>query len=307
MKFIDIHSHLGFEDYGNDVEEVIKRMHENGVATITIGTGLESSKEAVRIAEENENIWACIGNHPDENSKESFNEEEYEKLVKSPKVVAIGECGLDYSKFSGGVNGGLSLRRSEATGKGESSVGAIQLIKEKQKEEFIKQIEFSIKHNKPLMLHIRDFSKGTKSFLGGGTLNLQKGSSSEKTPSAYDDAYEILNSKFNIPNSVPRGNLHFFTSNITNAKRFIDLGFTISFPGLITYMRDFDKIIKNIPLDKIHTETDSPYVAPVPHRGERNEPSYVIEMYKKIAEIRGEDFESVRLQLLKNAKNLFNL
>jgi len=70
-------------------------------------------------------------------------------------------------------------------------------------------------------------------------------------------------------------------------------------------MRDFDKIIKNIPLDKIHAETDAPYVAPVPHRGERNEPSYVIEMYKKIAEIKGEDFDVVRLQLIENAKNLF--
>jgi TatD DNase family protein len=274
IKYIDIHSHLGFEDYGNDIGEVIKRMHENGVATISIGTGLESSKEAVRIAEENENIWACMGNHPDENFNESFNEEEYEKLVRSPKVVAIGECGLDYSKFSGGVNGGLSLRRSEATGKGESSVGAIQLIKEKQKAEFIKQIEFAIKHDKPLMLHIRN---------------------------AHDDAYEILK-KYE---GRVRGNLHFFTSNITNAKRFIDLGFTISFPGLITYMRDFDKIIKNIPLDKIHAETDAPYVAPVPHRGERNEPSYVIEVYKKIAEIREEDFDTVRLQLIENAKKLF--
>lgn len=252
MKYIDIHSHLGFEDYGNDLGEVIKRMHDNSVATITIGTGLESSKEAVRIAEENENIWACIGNHPDENSKEIFNEEEYEKLVKSPKVVAIGECGLDYFRI-----------------KPEDIE-----IKERQKTEFIKQIEFAIKHNKPLMLHIRN---------------------------AHDDAYEILK-KYE---GRVRGNLHFFTSNITNAKRFTDLGFTISFPGLITYMRDFDKIIKNIPLDKIHAETDAPYVAPVPHRGERNEPSYVIEMYKKIAEIRGEDFDVVRLQLIENAKNLF--
>jgi len=143
MKYIDIHSHLGFEDYGNDLDGVIKRMHDNGVATITIGTGLESSKEAVRIAEENENIWACIGNHPDENSKEIFNEEEYEKLVKSPKVVAIGECGLDYFRI-----------------KPEDIE-----IKERQKTEFIKQIEFAIKHNKPLMLHIRN---------------------------AHDDAYEIL-------------------------------------------------------------------------------------------------------------------
>ena len=94
---------------------------------------------------------------------------------------------------------------------------------------------------------------------------------------------------------------------MSTAKKFIDLGFTISFPGIITYVRDFDKVIKAIPLDKIHAETDSPFAAPVPHRGERNEPAYVIEVYKKIAEIRGEDFEKVRLQLLENAKKLFNI
>jgi len=270
IKYFDIHSHIGFDDYGGDIKDVIKRMHENGVATITIGTGLESSKEAVRIAEANENIWACIGAHPDDNSDEIFDENEYGKLVKSPKVVAIGECGLDYSRIS-------NL---------ESVI--LEEIKNKQKKEFEKQIDFALKFDKPLMLHIRD----AKKVIG---------------ESAYDDAYDILYSKFKISSSTPRGNLHFFTSNIINAKRFIDLGFTVSFPGLITYVRDFDKIIKNIPLDKIHAETDAPYVAPVPHRGERNEPSYVIEMYKKIAEIRGEDFEKVRLQLLENAKTVFSI
>jgi TatD DNase family protein len=85
------------------------------------------------------------------------------------------------------------------------------------------------------------------------------------------------------------------------------LGFTISFTGLITYIQDFDKTIKALPLESLQAETDAPYVAPVPHRGERNEPSYVIEIYKKIAEIRGEDPEKVRLQLLENAQRVFDL
>ena len=102
-------------------------------------------------------------------------------------------------------------------------------------------------------------------------------------------------------------NIHFFTSNLTNAKKFIELGFTISFPGIITYIRDFDKVIKGIPLEMVHAETDAPFASPAPHRGERNEPVFVIEVVRKIAEIRGEEFESVRQQLIKNAGSLFHL
>jgi TatD DNase family protein len=254
MKYIDIHSHLGFDDYGTDQKEVIKRIHDADVATIVVGADLESSKEAVKVATENKNIWACIGMHPNHNLKEVFDEKNYEELVRNPKVVAIGECGLEYFKLTGDV----------------------ERIKTKQKENFTKQIEFAIKYKKPLMLHIRD---------------------------AHDDAYEILK-KYE---GKVFGNLHFFTSNLKNAERFIAFGFTISFPGIITYLRDFDKVIKSIPLDKIHAETDSPYAPPLPHRGERNEPAYVIEIYKKIAEIRGEDQEKVRLQLLENARRVFNI
>ncbi|MEI8123569.1 MAG: TatD family hydrolase [bacterium] len=275
-KYIDIHSHLGFEDYGKDpsqiknqfdgagIKEVIERMQNEGVATIAVGADLASSIEAVKIANENENIWACIGMHPAHNLEENFDEKNYEELIKNPKVVAIGECGLDY----------YIDKKSKI--KDQKLEEITEEEKERQKKDFIKQIEFSIKYKKPLMLHIRE---------------------------AHNDAYKILK-KYE---GKAFGNLHFFTSSLNNAKRFIDLGFTISFPGIITYVRDLDKVIRNIPLEKMHAETDSPYAAPVPHRGERNEPAYVIEVYKKIAEIRGEDFEKVRLQLLLNAKKLFGI
>jgi len=266
IKYIDIHSHLGFEDYGNDFKAVIGRMQEAGVATIAIGADLQTSKEAVKVANENENIWACIGMHPAHNLEEIFDEKNYEKLVKNPKVVAIGECGLEYFELK----------------------GDIEKIKEKQKKDFINQIEFAIKYDKPLMLHIRN---------------------SKNSDDAFNDAYEILKqySIFDIPDSNLRGNIHFFTGKLDQAQKFIDLGFTISFTGLITYVQDFNKTIKAVSLEKIHAETDAPYVAPVPHRGERNEPTYVIEVVKKIAEIRGEDFEKVRLQLLENARKLFDI
>lgn len=297
IKYIDIHSHLGFQDYSQDLNEVIKRMGDLYVATITIGTDFESSKEAVRIAEENKNVWACIGAHPTDKRDFIFEEKDFEQLIKNPKVVAIGECGLDYFRLEDEFNKGLSLRRNEVTGKGESLVEFTEKEKKRQQSEFVKQIEFSIKYNKPLMLHIRDgISEGLP-------FGVPKGSPSEKVSSAYADCYEIL-SKYK---GKARGNMHFFAGNLEWAKEFIDLGFTISFTGVITFARQYDEIIKNIPLDKIHAETDSPLVAPIPYRGKRNEPVYVIEVVKKIAEIRGEDLEIVRLQLLENAKRVFGI
>lgn len=264
IKYIDIHSHLGFEDYGTDLRQVIERIQNANIAAITTGTDLESSKEAVNIAEKNENIWACIGAHPADKRDFIFEEKDFEKLVKNPKVVAIGECGLDYY---------VDKRRLEIPA---DERGLKSEEKERQKKEFIKQIEFSIKYNKPLMLHIRD---------------------------AYEDAYKILE-KYK---GQARGNIHFFSGNLEWAKKFIDLNFTLSFTGVITFARQYDEIIKNIPPDMIHAETDAPFVAPVPYRGNRNEPAYVIEIIKKIAEIRGEDFEKISLQLLENSKKLFNI
>ena len=261
IRYIDIHSHLEFGDYGQDLKEVIKRMEDSGVITITVGTDLVSSKEAVRIASENKNIYACIGAHPADKKDFIFNEYDFESLVKNPKVVAIGECGLDYYIHPKSKDGLKEIPDIE---------------KNRQKSEFIKQIEFSIKYNKPLMLHIRN---------------------------AYEDSYVILN-KYR---SKVRGNVHFFTGSSDWAKKFNNIGFTVSFPGVITFAKECEDAVKNIPLDMIHVETDSPYASPIPHRGKRNEPTYVIEIVRKIAEIRGEDYEKVRIQLLVNAKRVFGI
>ena len=181
MKYIDIHSHLGFEDYGTDKKEIINRMKDAGVGTIAIGADLASSIDAVKVATENKNVWACIGQHPTHNiniieteihhgvstevthgslglaphseSVVGFDEKEFEKLVKNSKVVAVGECGLEYYKLLG-------------------SPEEIENIKNKQKEDFIKQINFALKYNKALMLHIRD---------------------GEVKGQAFADTYEILN------------------------------------------------------------------------------------------------------------------
>lgn len=264
LKYIDIHSHLSFGDYQNDFSTVIKRMEERGVGTITIGTDLKSSIEAVKLSNKYENIWACIGAHPEDDPTFVFDEKDFEELVKNPKVVAIGECGLDYYV---GPKSKVESEKLKEISENE---------KERQKREFIKQIEFAIKYNKPLMIHIRD---------------------------AHDDAYKILKSY----EGKVRGNLHFFTGSSELAKKFIDIGYTVSFPGVITFAKETEEAVKNIPLEMMHVETDSPFAAPIPYRGKRNEPSYVIEVVKKIAEIRGEDVETVRKQLLFNVKRVFGI
>ena len=297
MKYIDIHCHLDSLDYDSDREEVLVRMREKEIGTITIGADLESSKKAVEIAERNENVWACIGVHPNclteksnntvsalghkDNTLETvlsdFSPDGYfEKLVKNPKVVAIGECGLDY----------FAPRSSSGA---KSEVGFSD--KDKQKKLFKKQIEFAIKYNKPLMLHIRD-------------------SHSANSGQAYEDALDILESYKKVAgpeDAKLNGNVHFFAGDVSVAKRFLDLGFSMSFTGVITFTHDYDEVIKFIPQDFIMAETDAPWVAPVPFRGKRNEPTYVIEVIKKLAEIRGESVEVLNNQILKNFKRVFKI
>jgi len=281
-KFFDIHSHPNFAAFDGDRDETIKRSLESGVFVNVVGTQKDTSKSALELAEKYEGVYATVGLHPIHTGKsfhdkdeigeggqeftsrgESFDYDYYKKLAIHPKVVAIGECGLDYFRIEYQV---LS-------------------IKEKQEVAFQKHIELAIEVKKPLMLHLRN----------------------GENRSAYKDAFSILKSfNFNLKSGRP-GNLHFFAGTIDEAKPFLDAGFTFSFTGVITFARSYDEIIRYLPLDRILSETDSPYVAPTPYRGKRNEPLYVIEVVKKIAEIRGEDVEKVCEQLVLNAVDFFQL
>ncbi|MEI6420211.1 MAG: TatD family hydrolase [bacterium] len=263
MEYIDIHSHLSFQDYGTELIGVLINMRANNTATISIGADYESSRESVRLAQENPDIFACVGCHPDENHFESFDITKYEELVKMPKVVAIGECGLDYFRLGD---------------KPEEQI-------KKQKEIFLAHITLAKKYNKPLMIHVRDASKN---------LAYPQGK-------AYEDVLEILKGQ-NV-----KGNIHFFAGDWNIAQKFLAIGFTLSFTGVITFARNYDEVIKKAPLNMIMAETDAPFVAPEPYRGQRNEPAYVHKVVEKIAEIRGEDILWVKHQMLENAKRVFNI
>lgn len=249
-KFFDIHSHLNFPDYEKDFEEVIARLRETETHTIVVGTDLESSRKAVELADKYEEIYACIGIHPVDDPKKVWEEDKFEELVKNPKVVAIGECGLDFFHADKAQD------------------------YERQKELFLAQVNFAIKHNKPIMIHARD---------------------------GYPGLLDLLEPLKEKHGDTLRGDVHFFAGDWGIAERFLKIGFTLSFTGVVTFARDYDEVIQKAPLDMIMSETDAPYVSPAPYRGKRNEPSYVEEVVKKIAEIRDEDFETVRATLVKNA------
>ena len=261
MKYIDIHCHLDFPDYGEELPQILERMKENEVGAITIGTDFQSSKRAVEIANQNENIWACIGVDPAPSPLEGEGwgeaEKEFEKLASNPKVVAIGECGLDFFR---------------------TKPEDLEMEKERQTQLFETQIKFALKYDKPLMLHCRN---------------------------AYDEVLDILKSYKREAGDKLRGNVHFFAGTVEQARKFFDLGFTISFTGVITFTRDYDEVIKFAPKGKIMSETDAPFVAPEPHRGKRNEPIYVIEVVKKMAKIREVSEDDMRKMLLETAEKTF--
>lgn len=279
LKYIDIHSHLNLSPLLETKDALLARMRDDQIGTITVGTGLETSKIAVAIAEGNPDMcWATVGFHPCEcgdplhasgegglRSKPGEDFAELELLAHHPQVVAIGETGLDYFH--------------EDTPESRQS----------QTEIFKKHIELAIKVQKPLMLHVR---------------------SSKGSDDAYYDALSILASYTPHPNPLPKGegiraNFHFFSGSKKCMEDIIAAGFTISVDGPITFVTEYDEMIKAVPLDKIMIETDAPYAAPKPYRGKTCEPWMVIEVAKKIAELKNLPEEAVREQLLKNTKAFF--
>ena len=123
---------------------------------------------------------------------------------------------------------------------------------------------------------------------------------------AYEDALEILKIYKKEAGGKLRGNVHFFAGGIEIAKKFLDLGFTMSFTGVITFTHDYDEVIKYIPQNSIMSETDAPFVAPIPHRGKRNEPVYVIEVVRELAKMREEDINVLNNAILENFKRVFD-
>jgi TatD DNase family protein len=237
----------------------------------------------VEIAHEADDCFAIIGLHPIQTTPAHHDESE------------IGEGGQAFNSkgevFNKDFYRGLAMH-PKVVGIGECGFDYYHNGKETyavQEAAFIAQIELANELQLPLMIHTR---------------NPKPGEASPTGRDVYEDVYDTLKLYAKVP-----FNVHFYAGTLAQAKRFIELGGTISFTGVITFKNatEYEEIVRGVPLEKMHAETDCPYVAPVPYRGQRCEPQYVIEVYKKIAAIRNENDEIVRQQLIQNAQTLYRL
>ena len=267
-KFFDIHAHVNDVQFDADRDDTLFRMQEQGVFAIMVGTDKKSSLDVVEMAEKSGlGIYASIGIHPIDDRNEQFDKEYFTKIADSKSVVAVGECGIDYSRLT--------------------DTPDVAAEKARQMKLFETQVDFAIERDLPLIIHCRD---------------------SEKVlADAHREVIDLLASKKKNAGNRLRGDVHFFSQTIDVAREYFALGFTISFTGVITFTHEYDEVVRLAPLDKIMAETDCPYVAPKPYRGKRNEPVYVMEIVKKIAELRGGDFETIRSALVENAFRTFAL
>lgn len=290
-RFFDAHTHVQFHAFAGDRREVIQRALQAGVWLVNVGTQIDTSRGAVEIAREYpEGVYAAVGLHPIHTSKsfhdakelgdgpeargfvsrgEEFNYRRYKELAMDSKTVAIGECGLDYYRLED------------------------ESAKRRQKEAFLEQIRLAKETDKPLMIHCRG---------------------------AFSDLIDMLYASRSLLRNSP-GAVHFFTGTAEDARKLLDMGFVFTFGGAITFPSkttrppagmhwfeaDARQVIKILPLSAILSETDAPYVSPVPHRGKRNEPAYVVEVVRKLAELKGMALEEMAKATFDNAKRIFGI
>lgn len=272
-KYYDVHAHVNFKAFDEDRDETLKRALDEGVHIMNVGTQQKTSAFAVEMAEKHgPGLYAAIALHPIHTTASYHDTKELGEEGKA--FTSKGEI-FDPAFY-------LELGKSDVVKAiGECGLDYYRLDEntmELQKKVFIQHIEVANKLNKPLMCHIRNGSER----------------------SAYKDAAEILRQHAKV-----KGDIHFFAGDIEEAQLFLDLGFTLSFTGVLTFTHDYDEVVKHIPLDMILSETDCPYITPTPFRGQRNEPLHVREVVKAIARIKELDEEIVRAQLVQNAKRVF--
>ena len=254
---IDSHAHIQGKEYAGEAEAVIARAHVAGVETIIAvgGAGdMSSNREAVALAAKFENVYATVGMHPHDAKDVSADElKTLSELAGRPKVVAVGETGLDYF-----------YNHSPH---------------DVQQRVFTRFIHMARDTDLPIVVHERD---------------------------AAPQAAELLRSE---GAGKLRGVIHCFTGNYEAACAYLDLGFYLSFTGIITFKNaePLREVVRKVPLEKIFVETDSPYLTPVPHRGKRNEPAYVRLVAETIAKVKGVDLAEVARVTSANVKKLFSI
>jgi TatD DNase family protein len=246
---VDSHCHLQASAFDSDRDEVLQRARGAGVsAFVVVGTDLESSRRAVDLADSHSDIYATVGVHPhDAKDLDDRTLTTLERLAESPKVVAIGEIGLDlYRKLS---------------------------PPEAQMDAFRCQLELARRLSRPVVIHSRQ---------------------------ADEETYDVLSSYEQLalpdwPKDRPLGVMHCFAGDLMLALRYIQIGFMLSIPGTCTYPKGerIRAVAGGIPLRWMAVETDAPYLTPQSHRGDRNEPAHIVDTVARIADLRGDRFDSI--------------
>jgi TatD DNase family protein len=257
VELIDSHCHLDEERFDGDRDDVIGRAKAAGVTRmITVGASgpMQANYDALRISADNDGVYATIGIHPHNASMVTAEiVDEMERLARQPKVVAIGETGLDYYYDNS--------------------------PREQQRQALRLHIQLARRVNLPIVLHLRD---------------------------AYDDAARILAAE---GGREIGGVVHCFSGDRDDARTFLDLGFDISFSGIVTF-KNADELraaAAMVPAERFMVETDAPFLAPVPHRGKRNEPAFVVHTAAAIAQVRKQPVDTIAAAATANATRRFRL
>lgn len=250
--FIDSHCHLNFPGLAEDLDAVLANMRANEVSyALCVSVDLASFPQVLELADRHDNLYASVGVHPDYEMETEPTQTELVRLALHPKVIAIGETGLDYYRLTGDL--------------------------EWQRERFRTHIRAAKECGKPLIIHTRSAAADTLRIM------------------AEEDAGSI------------GGVMHCFTENLEVARAAIELGFHISFSGILTFRNAtlIKEVAQNIPLEKMLIETDSPYLAPTPHRGKTNQPAFVKHVAEEIARLRNITVDEVGAATTANFNRLF--
>jgi TatD DNase family protein len=251
--FIDSHCHIDFPDFSDGVQTLLANMHAAKVdAALCVSVNMENFPRVLAVAEAHHNVFASVGVHPDHDAGREPDVDELVSLAAHPRVVAIGETGLDYYR----------MQRDAV---------------DWQRTRFRTHIRAARQAGKPLIIHTRNAAEDTLAIM------------------AEEGAGQA------------GGVMHCFTESWEVAEAALAMGFYISFSGIVSFKsaKDLKDVARRVPLDRMLIETDSPYLAPIPHRGKRNEPAYVRHVAEEIAGLRGISLEQVGAATSKNFFDLF--
>lgn len=255
--YIDSHCHINFPDLAARLPEIFGKMAENQVShALCVSVDLPDFPQVLALAEQYPNVYASVGVHPDYEDTPEPSVDELVRLADHPRIIAIGETGLDYYRLQGDL--------------------------EWQRERFRVHIRAGRRLDLPLVIHTR---------------------------AASDDTLAVLRAEGEGAGPAPRGVFHCFTESMDVARAALDLGFHISFSGILTFKTaaELREVARYVPLDRCLIETDSPYLAPVPHRGKTNTPAWVPHVAHLVAELKGVSREQVADATRANFEQLFRV